>query len=494
MQCALIAKEQGFRSRRDFRFLPIGCPLLIADQFDDYQAQHREAFVDAEGNWLTPAMLAETSPLWAIVSQLLQERQLHLLAVTRADSAAGLSCLRFLENSMITNRTLPKVQIEYLRPLLAVIVPDGAMPPVVSNPDNGWFALREILETDLRSRGAVLMQQMRTVLLGLRQLAVLTPRAYRRAGGMSGVETLVVARALQSAADSLGGGEASVRAARAMLNALVLAGDADQLPKARRQTIRELAAIAGGPGHAQRALGALQADEIVRPAGDNASEIAWQLDHDYLARSALAEARQADRWGTALRDGFARFRAASGSWSRSWTALLPVWVQIVLLWENLRGRLQYGEAAGYAWLSGLSRQSFSRPAAVSLGLECRCTRTIGCNRRPRRSPIGSGLVMPPLYWTYGRHPTAVRTRLFELATADSSLLYSGSKLGWAAAHAGVEPDQALEVATLLTTHLEHEQGLGREQDAHAVAFAGAYAGFVQKLQDQNAITRYNGVN
>jgi hypothetical protein len=64
---------------------------------------------------------------------------------------------------MIADRTLPKVEIDFLRPLLAGIAPDEAKPPVVSNPDNGWIALRDILEAELRARGAVLMQQVRTV-------------------------------------------------------------------------------------------------------------------------------------------------------------------------------------------------------------------------------------------------------------------------------------------------------------------------------------------
>jgi hypothetical protein len=86
-------------------------PLLIADQFDDYQAQHREQFLDAEGNWLTPMALAEANPFWALLSRRLQDGKLHLLAVTRADTASGLSCLRFLDNSMIANRTLPRVEM-----------------------------------------------------------------------------------------------------------------------------------------------------------------------------------------------------------------------------------------------------------------------------------------------------------------------------------------------------------------------------------------------
>jgi hypothetical protein len=191
---------------------------LIADQFDDYQAQHREKFLDEDGNWISPTELARRNPFWQLISARLHSGVLHLLAVTRSDTASGLACIRFLDNAMITDRTLPKVEIEYIRPLLANIAPADINPPVISNPENGWHTLREQLENDFRMRGAILMQQVRTVLLGLRQLATLTPRAYRGAGRMSGVETLVVARALKIAGEALGGGEPGVQAARRILN------------------------------------------------------------------------------------------------------------------------------------------------------------------------------------------------------------------------------------------------------------------------------------
>jgi hypothetical protein len=142
-----------------------------------------------------------------------------------------------------------------------------------------------------------------------------------------------------------------MRAARALLNAMVLPAGADQLPKAQRQPFSTLAAIVGGPEPVERTLRVLQAEEIVRPAASGSPEGAWQLDHDYLARAVLDEARQADLWGTALRDRFAIYRAAEGSPRKRWAALLPIAVQARLLWEKLRGRLRYGEAAGYARLS-----------------------------------------------------------------------------------------------------------------------------------------------
>jgi hypothetical protein len=42
------------------------------------------------------------------------------------------------------------------------------------------------------------------------------------------------------------------------------------------------------------------------------------------------------------------YRAAEGSLRKRWAAFLPIKVQARLVWENRRGRLRYGEAAGYA--------------------------------------------------------------------------------------------------------------------------------------------------
>jgi len=100
---------------------------------------------------------------------------LHLLIVTRGDTAAGLGCVRFLGEDQTAVLTLPRVEIEYLRPLLLSIAADDAQPAVVSNPAGGWHDLRELLERDLKAKGSILMQQVRTALLGLRQLPLLTP-------------------------------------------------------------------------------------------------------------------------------------------------------------------------------------------------------------------------------------------------------------------------------------------------------------------------------
>lgn len=157
-------------------------PLLIADQFDDHQAQHRARFLDPEGNWLTPTALAEGNVFWRIVRDAIEAGRLHLLVVTRSDTAAGLASVRFLPEDRLATRSLPRIDNEYLRPLLLNVAPDDAKPQVVSNPAEGWHELRERLERDLKAEGAILMQQVRTVLLGLRQLGLLTPRRYLAVG------------------------------------------------------------------------------------------------------------------------------------------------------------------------------------------------------------------------------------------------------------------------------------------------------------------------
>jgi hypothetical protein len=99
---------------------------------------------------------------------LLAEGKLHLLAVTRDDTASGFACLRFPDVASLVERTVPRVEMTYLRPLLLGLAPEGASPPVVSHPEGGWIDLRERIEAELGRQDALLMQQLRMVLLGLR--------------------------------------------------------------------------------------------------------------------------------------------------------------------------------------------------------------------------------------------------------------------------------------------------------------------------------------
>jgi flagellin-specific chaperone FliS len=433
-------------------------PLLIADQFDDYQALHRERFLDGEANWLSPAVLIKGNPFWQLVSAGLNEGRLHLLVVTRSDASAGLACIRFLGEDQTATRTLPRIDVEYLRPLLTSIAPDDARPAVISNPASGWYDLRDILERDLKAEGAILMQQVRTVLLGLRQLALLIPRAYRAAGGLRGVETLVISHSLRQAGDAAGGGEEGPRVARTLLRALILPGGPNQRAKAQRVPLPTLIEIAGSDTRANAILHVLQDEEVVRPAVAIGDVNAWQLDHDYLASAVLAEARQADRWSVILREGKAHYDDAAGNLRGQWSTLLPAWTLVRVCWERVRGRLAFADARHYAMISAI------RPALFLL-----CLTLIGAvayNRNRDRILNAEATRLVDQFGGSGqdgavlsvwRAPNQVRQRVHDLVYSDRGRFERALRSRWLLADAGFEPDRLREAAATLRSQLQQEK-------------------------------------
>lgn len=345
--CAML--EQQLRAVRQ---VLKRAPLLIGDQFDDYQARHHKRFLDQDDSWLRPDQLMAENPFWKCIGALAREGVLHVLILTRADTAAGCACIRFVPENQTAARTLSRIHNENLRPLLASIAPDDASPAIVSNPENGWQQLREQLEGDLKIEGAVLMQQVQTVLLGVRALPTLTTRAYRAAGGVRGVERLFIERALDQAAIADGGPLTTARrTARTVLNKLVLRPDRNLPPKAHRATWSELCPTPEAGTRIHRILVSLQQNGVIRPAEAGGKLDAWQLAHDYLAKAVIAEARQADRWREFLDDKLRHHREVGhGLWCW-WKTLLTTRALARLYWESLRGRLRWEGAAGYAQAS-----------------------------------------------------------------------------------------------------------------------------------------------
>lgn len=458
--------------------------LLVADQFDDYQARHRRRFLDEEGNWLTPTALAATNPFWHLVSEGLNAGRLHLLVVTRSDTAAGLACVRFLGEGPTATRTLARVEAEYLHPLLAGIVADDGAAVVVSHPEGGWQALRERIERDLRTEGAILMQQVRTVMLGLRQLPLLTPKHYTAAGGLRGVETLVISRALRRAGTAAGGGAEGRRVAGAVLGELVLPGGRDQLPKARRASLSHLYGIVHDKGRTEAILGALQHDEVVRPAEAVGSESAWQLDHDYLARAVLAEARQADRWTIALREGKRLYDDAAGDWRGRYAALLPLTTLMRLCWERARNRLRFGAAAPYALVSAV------KPGALTLclGLVVAGTyawahdRQLTVEAYQRINGFATNDKAKEVLRVW-RAPPALRSRILALLQADAEQLRLAVNAGWHWAHAGAVPAGARELSAAFSRRLARENN----PEIDVYLFLGTYIGVLARVQDADQI-------
>lgn len=428
--------------------------LLIADQFDDYQARHRHCFLDADGNWLTPAEIVAANLFWKAVSTGLQAGHLHLLVVARSDTAAGLSCVRFLGDLESKSRPLPRVESDYLHSLLLGIAPEDALPRVVSHPEGGWNELRERVERDLRGEGAILMQQVRMVLLGLRQLPLLTPKHYVAAGGMRGIESLVITRGLSRAAHAVGGGVHGRRVACAVLAELVQPAAPDQPPKARRAPLSQLHAVTGDPAVTRIILDVLQHEELVRPAESVDGAATWQLDHDYLAGAALAGARQESRWSIALREGMTRYENATGSWRRRYAALLPMSMLVRLLWERLRNRLKFGGSTSYVLVSSI------KPASVIFTVVFAGFGVHAWNQDRQLDVDAYRLIGGFAYDGGGkavveiwRAPARLRQRVLEHLRTQSSGLELALAANWHWAHAGMDPINAQEVAALLSDRL-----------------------------------------
>src|SRR5262249_47950312 len=72
-------------------------PLVIFDQFDDYQATHCKEFRTSRGKWLNPTSLAKNNHFWKDLSECLGHGRLHVLFVARADMAPALHAVRFAE-------------------------------------------------------------------------------------------------------------------------------------------------------------------------------------------------------------------------------------------------------------------------------------------------------------------------------------------------------------------------------------------------------------
>ena len=213
-------------------------PLLIFDQFDDYQTRHRTQFFTEQGRtWLSAAAVRERNAFWDGVASLLNSDRAHCLFVTRADRADGLEAVRFTEPRVFR---LDRLQGRYVGSLLArLTATEDSASPIIQNPEQGWTKLSERLERDLVSDGFALPQQVNTVLAGLQQLRYLTTADYDRAGQTTGLEALHIEACIRGAARKAGIPEDVVRAL--LLKMTESAGPR----KTSLQTVPQLQELAG---------------------------------------------------------------------------------------------------------------------------------------------------------------------------------------------------------------------------------------------------------
>ena len=193
-------------------------PLLIFDQFDDYQSTYPQRFreEDQASTWISHETLTRVNFFWREIARLVDSGAIHCLFVSRTDNAAGFDAVRF-----VPARTyrLPRVHCSLIAPLLdEITIPETASRPVVAHPEAGWEALKERLLSDLTEDDAVLPVQLSLVLQALRRFPVLTVRHYNRHGGALGLERFYIEQNLLETSQVTGVG---LEPARKILVSLV---------------------------------------------------------------------------------------------------------------------------------------------------------------------------------------------------------------------------------------------------------------------------------
>lgn len=199
-------------------------PLLIFDQFDDYQARHRDRFLVEDSQTVLPtSQLLQENPFWAGINELLKDRCVRCLFVTRADTAAGLESVRFIAPQIFP---LERPQINIVEELLAKLTAitqdeNGNSVEVIRDPEYGWLRLMSRVERDLDEDGQVLPVRLRLVLQGLTQLKKLTVSEYEKAGGCIGLEAGFIETKIRNAARNAGATGVTENQVRELLMSLV---------------------------------------------------------------------------------------------------------------------------------------------------------------------------------------------------------------------------------------------------------------------------------
>lgn len=321
-------------------------PILIFDQFDDYQTRHWKRFLRGDERKLVPvSTLRRENTFWKDIAGLLEAGKVRCLFVTRADMQWGLECVRFGEPEIYP---LDRLGRAYASELLDEITADD----VVAAPERGWDGLKKRLLDDLGKDGWVLPIRMKFAFRGLRGLRALSVGHYEREGGLPGLEALDVKGYVAQAARLSSLKEDNVR--RLLLKLVEPEAQGKTVPRTIEQLLAVVPEAESDEGRLVQALRNLQDADILRQRIDPDQEGAtvWLLYHDYLCRGVVELDRRARRWQTKLEEAMRAFEKARGIVGR-WRALLPPVVQLRFGYAWLRGQLRYGAASRFAATSTL---------------------------------------------------------------------------------------------------------------------------------------------
>ncbi|PYO64034.1 MAG: hypothetical protein DMD28_00195 [Gemmatimonadetes bacterium] len=329
-------------------------PLLLFDQFNDYQVQHRTSFISAHGVWLSPDQLVEVNSFWRDIRGLLEQRLVRVLCASRTDARPWLAVVTFADAQTYT---LYRLDPGSFKSLLDQLTTDTGTRPVISNPERGWNRLRERLVKDLTTDSGILAIQARLALQGLDSLPALTVEEYEWIGGLPGLETAAVEKKMKAAAlhHMLQPG-----ALHAALKALVDPERAITVPRTESE-LEEVAHRASGGAEGVRptdgktlphALEELESSHIVHKSiHSETREPVWILDHDYLCGAVLAAGNPRNRWSRLLVQRYEAYKRAGRGWITRWATLLTPRMHLALAYQHLRGRVDFRVPLSYVVLS-----------------------------------------------------------------------------------------------------------------------------------------------
>jgi hypothetical protein len=408
-------------------------PLLIFDQFDDYQSRHQERFLPRRRRtWIPRERLVKDNAFWCGVKGLIDSDKTHCLFVTRAESADGLESVRFVEPRVYRLHRLKESLVPALLERLTTAT--EGKEPIIVDPDNGWNRLKLRLARDLTGAAGVLPIQMSLALQGLSSLPRLTVGAYERSGGLTGLDAGLIVQHVKNIVHDLKNAAELLPLTESQVRALLLAMvDAENRPvKTVPRHRRELERIVVNGGNTEAdprslessvavALDELESKGIIRKRiNPDTRQQDWVLDHDYRCHGVLEAERRANLSSTLLEDGRREFENAGHNLGRAWRALLNPWQQILLFIKCLRGEVRYGESRLYA-LWSLARWA-PYALALTLGLFAYGEYRSAQHRRLAEE-IFAGLTGHPgaltdgdvaLLWTLCTSPREVRRHLLEL--------------------------------------------------------------------------------
>lgn len=342
-------------------------PLLLFDQFDDYQARHLDKFV-VSGRSINDEELTERNLFWREIRDLVVTTRVHCLFALRTDNRAGIVAVQFFHRPEVHH--LSRLSGDYVTPLLAELTsaaPDQE--PVIFEPDRGWDVLQKRLVKDLAPDGLVLPVQLKTALQALEQLPFLTVTEYQRVGGLIGLERTHVGLSIRAAA---GVAELPERTLAMILRCLI---DPQHEPrKTRALTLDELLTAAQDQGltvsrdQLERALQHLRAKDLVRQPLATEQVPRWRLDHDYLCQAVEEVVRGFDPGLERATEWYQTYQTASG-WKRFREAVrVPAWSLFV---ASLRDRISDHAAASFVRTRGLGWIAAVLIAAVSISIGVR---------------------------------------------------------------------------------------------------------------------------